>query len=1001
MRIAQARIQHAIMILGRIRAFPLFTLVMGWSVAGHCPAQTSASERDAAGRVFVDNGDFEKGLDNWEGRGVIVTEVKHGGDHSLLLERAYVYQPPRNQRLIWIEPGHDYRVNVWVKCDGCEEQGVSVTAACLGGAGEHDRKWISKLQGANPQYIHDNGASAALVATGGTHDWKKLEAHIPANQLSKETRALFIYLRHDAQKEPRGKAYFDDLTVERLPRGTGNADLARLLPSSPSGQDANSAIEAASKLGNQASPERLTLAKDGIASYKIHVGSSQDAIELYAAEELAKYLGKISGASFEPFAHDTHPAAGPLLIVGRRNALTDKLCPDISYDRLGDDGFVIRTVGPHVVIAGNTSRGTLYGVYWLLDRKLGVRWFSPAYTFVPRTPRLRLGKLTEMQIPRFEYREIFARDGDDEAYRAHNLLNGKSHHRKATHSAPGLNSWSEFWHDQGHNFHRVVSHTQYSKSHPEYFAGGQLAMMNEDVRRIAADYFMNKLASLKGAAIPWLGFSQMDRGWAPDPAALAFAKKHGGHLSAPNADMVLDVARRVRQKYPGAKFGAMAYQWSFSPPTGMTIPDHVLMVAAPIHADFSQPYNGPKNKSIAEDIRNWAKISINIYIWDYITNFSGYMLPYPNFDSMFESIQWLAGMPSIRGYFGQGSMSSIGAEFAHLRQWVGARLLWDPKQDHRVLVDEFVEGHYGGAAPYIAEYIRLMHESKQKTGAKMALKTPVTSPYLSFEAMRRADELFVKAEEAVAGEPGFERRVATARIGVDAVILFRRGDYAREAKKAGISWDPDTQRRLQRVTDNIRSAGVTAYGEGMKDLKSYLKSMALERTVAPPLDIVQRLSDTDWMEFNDLDLRIAIGGVTITPDPLASDGGAITMKGNSPHWGIQMKLDALPSEDRWKLFASVRVDPGSGSEEATALTVGVHPGHRRTIKVSEVADGQYHTFELPATYINDAGTALWFAPPNSDTIKAMYVDRVVAVRAGASASISSDVLNPRALRIRH
>lgn len=125
------------------------------------------------------------------------------------------------------------------------------------------------------------------------------------------------------------------------------------------------------------------------------------------------------------------------------------------------------------------------------------------------------------------------------------------------------------------------------------------------------------------------------------------------------------------------------------------------------------------------------------------------------------------------------------------------------------------------------------------------------------------------------------------------------------------------------------------------------------------------------------------------------------MKGNSPHWGIQMKLDALPSEGRWKLFASVRVDPGSGSEEATALTVGVHPGHRRTIKVSEVADGQYHTFELPGTYINDAGTALWFAPPNSDAIKAMYVDRVVAVRAGANASISSDVLNPRALRIQH
>ncbi|MFW6060046.1 MAG: DUF4838 domain-containing protein [Phycisphaeraceae bacterium] len=935
---------------------------------GMAPPEPLLSDTDFARPELVNTG-FEQGAKGWLFKGAVALarDTAAQGEASLKLYNGHAVQGLR------VQPKQNYRVTVWTRAEAAAGDTVSVRLRYRGPRRPRDR-----FEGPVP-VTSDRRKRPGAIAAGGTHDWRERSVVV---RVPDDANQMLVYLSKSVDD---GTAWLDGLRIEptdepALTRERYRAQrIEALLRPGASPEAARTARGKALAAAKEPTPETLTLADNGEANYTIHVGSADDPVELYAAEELAKYLGEISGASFAPVAHDASPSSGPLLVVGRQNELTDQLCPDIDYTALGEDGFVIRTAGPHVVIAGNTPRGTLYGVYWLLDRKLGVRWLSPAYTHVPRRDTLTLDAPDMRQAPRFTYREIFSRDTDAPWYRQHNLLNGRSHHRENLPAPDGIDTWSDYWPTGGHNFHRIVSRKKYGKEHPDWFTGGQLAMMNENVRRIAAERLTKIIDKRKDHAY---GFSQQDRGWAADAESKAFAKQHGDTLAAPLIDMVSDIGARVREQVPEARIATLAYHWSFPAPTGLDVPPYVLITVAPIEANFAYPHQHAKNAPIGDHIAQWADIAEHIVVWDYITNFGGYIQPHPNLGAMSRSIQWLAEHEAIQGYFGQGAYGSTGVPFAPLRAWVAARLLWDPDQDHDALVDEFVEHYYGDAAPYIREYITLLHDAVRETDTPLTIRTQVTAPFLSFEVMHEADRLMERAAEAVRDQPGFQRRVRKTRLGVDYVILLRRAAFAHAAQQRDLDWQVNAEQRIERFQRDARRAGISKFGEGVGSLASLVQTMSINRRVAAPPKLANGLSDDAWLDFQDLDLR-RYGHTSVVEDEKASDGVAIRMPGNVGVWGVQMRLDNLPPEGRWKLHVAVRIDAGEGAGDDTALQLGVYPpmANARRPSVADLADGEYRLLELPGgPYRHDPGESLWLAPPNSRAIAAMYVDRVIAVR---------------------
>src|SRR5205823_8119311 len=107
------------------------------------------------------------------------------------------------------------------------------------------------------------------------------------------------------------------------------------------------------------------------------------------------------------------------------------------------------------------------------------------------------------------------------------------------------------------------------------------------------------------------------------------------------------------------------------------------------------------------DLQGWAKISRNLFVWNYVTNFNFYLVPHPNIEPFGPDLKFFSANKVI-GVFEQGDdRNDRSGDLLSLRVWLLAHLMWDSSQDQQKLIDEFTNGYYGAAGPYLAQYLEL------------------------------------------------------------------------------------------------------------------------------------------------------------------------------------------------------------------------------------------------------------------------------------------------------
>ena len=180
-----------------------------------------------------------------------------------------------------------------------------------------------------------------------------------------------------------------------------------------------------------------------------------------AARELQAFLGKITGADFTCVTEAVPPARHEI-VLGAPDRIR-QLGIRVDLDKLGPEGYMLRTVGDHLVIAGSDVRGIMYGVYGLLQDHLGCRWFTPEVSRIPTHSTLELPELDETVIPPLAYRWPAVVDCYDPDWCTRNRVNVGPKLTDAHGGSVKFCGWA-------HTFSSLVPVETYFEQHPEYFA---------------------------------------------------------------------------------------------------------------------------------------------------------------------------------------------------------------------------------------------------------------------------------------------------------------------------------------------------------------------------------------------------------------------------------------------------------------------------------------------------------------------------------------------------
>jgi hypothetical protein len=425
------------------------------------------------------------------------------------------------------------------------------------------------------------------------------------------------------------------------------------------------------------------------------------------------------------------------------------------------------------------------------------------------------------------------------------------------------------------------------------------------------------------------------------------------------------------------------------------------------------------------DLKIWKDVAPNLMLWDYTDQLSCSLMPHPNVNVLAPDFRTYVKY-NVKGVFCEGDDWSLPIGDDEMKHYVMAHALWDPNIDTNKLINEFVDGYYGAAAPMIRKYV--FNQMKRVANARTSWNANTNSPqgvdaiYMSLDDMNLYTKLFNDAEQRVQDDSVLLKRVKRMRLQVDHQWIAGYVRYKRDANQRKITYlGPDNPlAAIDKLAVDAKALGVEgiAWGNPL-NLDTYVAGARKYYTLYSNITKVPLPAPfTNTPEKNVVDIQeqdfdlasVERGDASLVIDPAASNKVAAFLNPNFANWAVQVNhVEKYNIKGFWHGYAVVRVekvtDKGiafvggvynwSKNKSESDLCVQLDPADKPTavdprltpgpLKASNIdfRDGAYHVMDLGSYEIGKDRLSFWFGTTGGvspDNVKGIYIDRVFFIK---------------------
>lgn len=514
----------------------------------------------------------------------------------------------------------------------------------------------------------------------------------------------------------------------------------------------------------------INLVSNGTSKYIILTDPDAGEVEQKAAEILQHYIYKVSDTQIDIVDNNAR----------KRPYIKLKNIDEQKVDSK-KHGYLIVANDGNLYFTGYGNKGVLYAVYTFIEQVLQCKKLAPGEpASIHKSKNITINKKLHIEeYPDFLYREVYSMAETDKEY--------LDWHK--------LDYMDESWGLWGHSVFKIMPPATYFEKHPEYYSyyngkhqAHQLCLSNPEVFNIAVNS-LEEMFRENPHSKYWSISANDNVAVCECDSCIKINKEEGSQVGT-----LIRFVNSLAKKFPQKKFVILAYQTT-SWPSNLTKPeDNVYIMLSSIDVFRSTPIeNAASAKSFRNKLTGWQRQTDNIFVWDYYTQFTNLLAPFPIESTLGANMKYLKEKHT-KGIFAQMNEFTYG-DLSELKMYLLAKLMWNTKLNQDTLTAEFLNSYYKESAPQVQEYLSKRKQAIEETKVNLDIYgNPVSNQrdYLSPQWMDSYSTTLDEAERTAQDSAVMER--------IQRLRLPLEYTYLQQARSYGIAphgiWSEDKDRNL-------------------------------------------------------------------------------------------------------------------------------------------------------------------------------------------------------------